>query len=188
MFNIEDVQFIRITCDWWWQRLQNRPRIWDTNKCRYFKQALWIYLSNVGKYKFYEMCDNNDVKFKGTCLNNIPSCYWKLHNLRMKLWVKVSSKASQELDNNNELVCTSAPGWVFKQSCAIKPCRFDHCGNAGKLQPFCVCILNVIFILNLNRIKLLLCALSWLWMSTSNKDKNYERIAATELSSVPFFP
>ena len=119
MFNIEDVQFIRITCDWWWQRLQNRPRIWDTNKCRYFKQALWIY-PIFGKYESYEMCDNNDVKFKGTCLNNIPSCYWKLHNLRMKLWVKVSSKASQELDNNNELVCTSAPGRVFKQSCAIK--------------------------------------------------------------------
>ena len=109
-----------------------KPNVNLTNKCRYFKQALWIY-PIFGKYEFYEMCDNNDVKFKGTCLNNIPSCYWKLHNLRMKLWVKVSSKASQELDNNNELVCTSAPGWVFKQSCAIKPCRFDHCGNAGKL-------------------------------------------------------
>ena len=93
------------------------------HKQMYLKHALWMDESNlwsgmiVGKSSlwylnarnFYEMCDENDAKFKGTCLNNISSCYWKLHNLRMKLCVKVSSKALQELDNNNELACTSAP-------------------------------------------------------------------------------
>ena len=34
---------------------------------------------SLSEYPMFEkyaiICDNNDAKFKGTCLNNIPSCY-----------------------------------------------------------------------------------------------------------------
>ena len=68
MFNIEDVQFIRIIMidDPGWSNKTDRG--FGTNK----------YTSNIhqniSSYLVSDDSDNN-MKFRGTCPNNIPSCY-----------------------------------------------------------------------------------------------------------------